>query len=367
MKNYKEYKETTPENTINFIRSILNDLGLLLLDSNANRDNIFACRVILGNHNLTKLGIGMNGKGSTFEYALASGYAEFMEKIQNRFLCDYMHSYYGTKEFIKNLPSNSRYKEKLHQENVILDFRYDEREEYWPLEKVLTSFGNELMLLYHADNIEELKSILIDVIKIEENHILMIPCFSQKDNDEVFIPIDLILHAIGSNGMTAGNSEKEALLHGFCEIFERYALKNIYYGELTPPTIPIEEFSETPVYEKIKYLIEKNYPKKNTYILCTSSFSFLKALFIWFLTVLTDIFISSAISSYFIPSLFASKNTSLHFTGNESMRVHIRASSKERSSHSSSEIISSRSEGRILLPISVSLLSLSIHRFLTIV
>lgn len=257
MKNYKEYKETTPENTINFIRSILNDLGLLLLDSNANRDNIFACRVILGNHNLTKLGIGMNGKGSTFEYALASGYAEFMEKIQNRFLCDYMHSYYGTKEFINTLPSNSRYKEKLHQENVILDFRYDEREEYWPLEKVLTSFGNELMLLYHADNIEELKSILIDVIKIEENHILMVPCFSQKDNDEVFIPIDLILHAIGSNGMTAGNSENEALLHGFCEIFERYALKNIYYGELTPPTIPIEEFSETPVYEKIKYLIEK--------------------------------------------------------------------------------------------------------------
>ncbi len=257
MKNYKEYKETTPENTINIIRSILNDLDLLLLDSNANRDNIFACRVILGNHNLAKLGIGMNGKGSTFEYALASGYAEFMEKIQNRFLCDYMHSYYGTKEFVNTLPSNSKYKEKLHQENIVLEFRYDEREEYWPLEKVLTSFGNELMLLYHANNIEELKSILIDVIKIEENHILMIPCFSQKDNDEVFIPIDLILHAIGSNGMTAGNSEKEALLHGFCEIFERYALKNIYYKELTPPTIPIEEFSETPVYEKIKYLIEK--------------------------------------------------------------------------------------------------------------
>lgn len=257
MKNYKEYKETTPENTINIIRSILNDLDLLLLDSNANRDNIFACRVILGNHNLAKLGIGMNGKGSTFEYALASGYAEFMEKIQNRFLCDYMHSYYGTKEFVNTLPSNSKYKEKLHQENIVLEFRYDEREEYWPLEKVLTSFGNELMLLYHANNIEELKSILIDVIKIEENHILMIPCFSQKDNNEIFIPIDLILHAIGSNGMTAGNSEKEALLHGFCEIFERYALKNIYYKELTPPTIPIEEFSETPVYEKIKYLIEK--------------------------------------------------------------------------------------------------------------
>ena len=257
MKKYKEYKDETPERTINLIRSILTDLDLLLLDSNANCDNIFACRVILGNHDLAKLGIGMNGKGSTFEYALASGYAEFMEKIQNRFLCDYIHTFYGTKEFVNTLPPDSMYKKKIHKENVALDFRYDEREEYWTLEKVLTSFGSELMLLYHANNIEELKSILIDVIKIEENHILMIPCFSKRDNDEVFVPIDLILHAIGSNGMTAGNSESEALLHGFCEIFERYALKNIYYGELTPPTIPIDEFSDTPVYEKIKYLIEK--------------------------------------------------------------------------------------------------------------
>lgn len=246
MKKYKEYKDETPERTINLIRSILTDLDLLLLDSNANCDNIFACRVILGNHDLAKLGIGMNGKGSTFEYALASGYAEFMEKIQNRFLCDYIHTFYGTKEFVNTLPPDSMYKKKIHKENVALDFRYDEREEYWTLEKVLTSFGSELMLLYHANNIEELKSILIDVIKIEENHILMIPCFSKRDNDEVFVPIDLILHAIGSNGMTAGNSESEALLHGFCEIFERYALKNIYYGELTPPTIPIDEFSISP-------------------------------------------------------------------------------------------------------------------------
>lgn len=46
MKKYKEYKDETPERTINLIRSILTDLDLLLLDSNANCDNIFACRVI---------------------------------------------------------------------------------------------------------------------------------------------------------------------------------------------------------------------------------------------------------------------------------------------------------------------------------
>lgn len=124
---------------------------------------------------------------------------------------------------------------------------------------------------------------------------------------------------------------------------------------------------KTKVFRKSTIRFYKNYPKKNKYILCTLSSSLLSALFIWFLTVLTEIFISSAISSYFIPSLFARRNTFLHFTGSVSSIVHIRASSKERSSHSSSEIISSRSEGRILLSISVSSLNLSIHLFLTIV
>lgn len=257
MKNYKKYKEFNPEHTINSIRTILKDWGILLLDSVADSDGIFACRIILGNQNLDKLQIGMNGKGSTFEYALASGYAEFMEKIQNRFLCDHTHTFYGTKKFIDTLPDNSKFRKRLYEEEIVLDFRYDEREEYWSLDKVLNIFGNELMLLYHANEIKELKSMLIDIIGAEEDNILMIPCFSQKDNSEVFIPIDLILPAVGSNGMTAGNSESEALLHGFCEIFERYALKNIYYNKLTPPTIPIEEFVGTPVYEKIKYLMEE--------------------------------------------------------------------------------------------------------------
>ena len=39
----------------------------------------------------------------------------------------------------------------------------------------------------------------------------------------------------------------------------------------------------------------------------------ISALLTWFFTVLTEICSLTAISSYFIPSLLASKNTSLHF------------------------------------------------------
>lgn len=257
MKNYKKYKEINPVLTINNIRKILTDLNILLLDSIAENDGIYACRVIIGNQNLDKLEIGMNGKGSSFEYALASGYAEFMEKIQNRYLYDELRTNYGTKRFLETLPDDSAYKQKLYEEDLVLDFKYDEREEYWSLDKVLNTFGEELKLLYHADGINDLKSILIDIMRIDENNVLMIPCYSEKNNEEIFVPIDLIFYAVGSNGMAAGNSEKEALLHGFCEIFERYASNQIYHKELTPPTIPIDDFIGTPVYEKIQHLKNK--------------------------------------------------------------------------------------------------------------
>lgn len=257
MKNYKKYKEVCPEKTINSIRSILAKLNILTLDSIAENDNIFACRIILGNQGLDKLQIGTNGKGPTFEYALASGYAEFIEYVQNRFLLKQSRTIYGTKAFLQTLPDNSKFKNKVYEDNSALDFIYDEREEFWNIDQVLNTFGNELILLYNVNDIEELKSLLVDIMRVNKDHILMVPCYSQKDNKEIFIPYDLVLSAQGSNGMSSGNSELEALIHGFCEVFERYALQQIYYNKLTPPSIPIEDFVDTPIYEKIKYLQEK--------------------------------------------------------------------------------------------------------------
>lgn len=254
MKTYKQFKEVKPEITVNNIRGILTKMNILLLDSIAENDGIYACRVILGNHEFNKLEIGTNGKGSSFEYSLASGYAEFMEKLQNRYLYDELRTSYAIKKNVDALSSNSEFKNKLYAENLILDFKYDEREEYWTLEQVLNHFGSELMLLFHTISIPELKIFLLDILRVDENSILMIPCYSQKNNNEEFIPIDLIMYAVGSNGMTAGNSQDEALLHGFCEIFERYALQQIYYNKLTPPTIPLEDFIDTPIYDKIKCL-----------------------------------------------------------------------------------------------------------------
>lgn len=76
----KKYKAEAPICTIGKIRKILSDIGILLLEQHLIHDNFSSCRVTFGNNGLDKLNIGTNGKGRTFEYSLASGYAEFMER-----------------------------------------------------------------------------------------------------------------------------------------------------------------------------------------------------------------------------------------------------------------------------------------------
>ena len=82
----KKYKAEAPICTIGKIRKILSDIGILLLEQHLIHDNFSSCRVTFGNNGLDKLNIGTNGKGRTFEYSLASGYAEFMERLENHLL-----------------------------------------------------------------------------------------------------------------------------------------------------------------------------------------------------------------------------------------------------------------------------------------
>ena len=62
----------------------------------------------------------------------------------------------------------------------------------------------------------------------------------------------------GSNGMCAGNSAKEAITQGICEIFERHVIKEIYFKQLSLPTIPIDYFKGSELYGKICGLLKQN-------------------------------------------------------------------------------------------------------------
>lgn len=76
------YKEDTPENTIKKIRDILYNIGLTTYETFWGNpyEGIYSVRI----ETTEKQGkFGTNGKGRNVEYTLASGYAEFLERIQN--------------------------------------------------------------------------------------------------------------------------------------------------------------------------------------------------------------------------------------------------------------------------------------------
>lgn len=84
----KKYKIVSPYKTVGSIKSILNDIGILTREEYFGNNQFHSCRISIGNSDISSLNIGSNGKGRSFEYSLASGYAEFMERLQNN--CFYL-------------------------------------------------------------------------------------------------------------------------------------------------------------------------------------------------------------------------------------------------------------------------------------
>lgn len=85
MKNLHEshYKEVSPVKTVEKIKSILDELEIGVEENWCDKSDIetYSLRLSIKGTN-----IGSNGKGISKEYARASAYAEFMERLQNDIL-----------------------------------------------------------------------------------------------------------------------------------------------------------------------------------------------------------------------------------------------------------------------------------------
>lgn len=78
-----KYKDNPPAATVRKIQNILNALEIRTDEKcySPGIDGLYSCRITIRGTE-----IGQNGKGTTPEYALASGYAEFIERLSTGFL-----------------------------------------------------------------------------------------------------------------------------------------------------------------------------------------------------------------------------------------------------------------------------------------
>lgn len=246
----KPYKACSPYETINKIRNILFNHDIFLLEKHHFSDTqSYSCRLTITGNDLEKLNKGTNGKGLTPLYSLASAYAEFMERIQNYYIFHDLPLHLTSDS---NTDTNKKLSQKSLDKNISpLEFEIDPDEKYLSL----------LELNHTQDNIIKNIAAHNKYVDLECNDrcsinrkCLFVPFYCVMEKEIQYLPIQLFQIMTGSNGMCAGNTKEEALIQGFCEIFERYVAKQIYHHELTPPTIPKDCFKDTYIYKLLNDL-----------------------------------------------------------------------------------------------------------------
>jgi ribosomal protein S12 methylthiotransferase accessory factor len=212
----KKLKDDIPLNTINKIRAIINDLGILVTEKwfESGLKNMYSVRIEVINTE-----VGTNGKGITKEYALASAYGEFIERLQNDVLF------------------STQYSEKQN-------FIFCPDEQYFSIENLLNNsnglIGNILKdyLPVKTKRKNKFFSNLLRLNNYNSNgKFLCQPYCNLKSGKLQFFPKSFQM-AVGTNGMCSGNSPFEAIVQGICEILERYVQRKIIKEEICPPEIP---------------------------------------------------------------------------------------------------------------------------------
>jgi len=252
----KPYKSVEPFASIRRMRRILEELDLFTTEMPfPSSDGFYSHAVFIENNDLAGLQIGSFGKGVNTKYSLASAYGEIIERLQNgviflRNSASLFHLKCASQRYLETGQNvGAAYKERLERENLVLDFIFGPDEVYLSPEEAVESCFSSMRHLLGVDNPEELTVILKEKLGMKD--ILCVPFYNAGKKTLELFPIELAYRTTVSNGMCAGNTYEEAILHGVCEVFERFAVKKIYTDEITPPTVPLEEFRGTRIFDRI--------------------------------------------------------------------------------------------------------------------
>ncbi|CAH2214972.1 YcaO-like family protein [Tepidibacter aestuarii] len=217
----RKYKDDLPLNTVNKIRKILSDLGITTIETDWKNSAKGFCSVRV---QIANTSIATNGKGTSHEYALASAYAELMERIQNQ-------TFFRLNDTLSE--SAMSYK----------DFYYAPDEEYLSVDDFIKR--NDEWCLYQLSKISSKKDkyeLLNKWAKTSYEHtpldFVSIPYKNLNTNKLSYIPVNMVSKIYMSNGMCAGNTFEEALIQGISEVLERHVNQVIIKEKITPPDIP---------------------------------------------------------------------------------------------------------------------------------
>lgn len=238
--NSGKFKDAAPDDTIRKIRNIISDLGLLVTEKWFESVNgIYSVLLQSVSTRFTT-----NGKGTSQQYALASGYGEFIERLQNGAL--YM------------------YKLKMSREDAFYDgFVYAPDEVICSVYDVMKMDNRTVLECMDSQSGKTTEEMLRQWERIQDYHtdkneLFCLPFFDAQSKKVVHIPVSVLFMKYGTNGMCAGNTPEEAMVQGLSEIVERYVNFRILDEKMTPPIIPDNIIANFPSLLEMKRKIEKS-------------------------------------------------------------------------------------------------------------
>ena len=224
----KPYKARSPERSVSKIRTRLSRLGVSFIGEpiHGEEGSFSYCLQLVGDVRDEAVFQTM-GKGRTNAYAKASAYGEMVERIQN--LAFYMMLMYPSEPETNCSPRDGAFK-------------------YCPDEKALLCEE----LHRGIGRLSRNYPFPYDFLKAQSA--IGVPFWNVFDEKAEYLPFRAFQVIVGSNGMCSGNTPAEALIHGICEVFERYVLKQFFLSPSSPPDVPLDLFKGHGIHDDLSCL-----------------------------------------------------------------------------------------------------------------
>lgn len=225
-----KFKEASPETTVQNIIAALKSIDVEVYENwhDSGLENCCSLTVHAG-----KGFPSANGKGINKEFARASAYGEFIERLQSGLFFYKYQSFECDSEV--NLQCYAPDGKYFTKEELIQNADWFEclTQRYTGLTK--EALATQCEMYAHTD----------------DGRILCVPFYSIFENKHVYLPAGFVEHIYASNGCCAGNTKEEALIHALAEIMERKSsIDAISKGEPFPE-IPEEVLQSFPTVSKI--------------------------------------------------------------------------------------------------------------------
>ncbi len=227
----EKFKDAKPEDTVALIKGILSDLDITLSESwnETGIDDCWALRVTEQNG-----AYGTNGKGISKEFAMASAYAEFMERLS-------LGIFLRTRQFLNR-------DDETNLNAYAPDVRYMTKQE-------LIDNGEWMdPIIEKYDGLTREYIAKLCVAFAGKEPVLTVPYYSLFEDKYVYIPIDFESRIYTANGCCAGNTRYEAWIHGLSEIYERHNCLEFLSSGKAAPVIPEETLRQ---YSAVSRILDK--------------------------------------------------------------------------------------------------------------